>query len=261
MLSQTGKEKRDTSMAGEGDSEVLPAELTGEAVKANALVQAAKSGDLEQVQSLVEAEGLDVSQAASDGGAGPLHWAALHNHVSVVEYLLGFVDVDNESPTRQTPLHWVLPPRFPLRVQFRSSAESFMLPPLAFQASRAGSGRSVVALIRGGADVNKQVFMTSKSCHCCGFSPPRPSQDTHGLAAVHWAAQEGHLEVIQLLFLASADMNLKVLLRDCRVRTTLPLRPAPTTRARTTSPRCTGPFLGNTRGCATSCCNRLAWLA
>jgi len=60
------------------------------------LVEAAKVGDLDHVQSLLEADPGAVNQSGPDGSTA-LHWAVNQDHLAMVEALLG-ADADALGP-------------------------------------------------------------------------------------------------------------------------------------------------------------------
>ena len=71
--------------------------------------RAAKSGDLTDLQHLVE-EDPSLLSATDDDGSTPLHWAAYFDRIEVLNFILqrgglGLIDVANHKEG-QTPLHW-----------------------------------------------------------------------------------------------------------------------------------------------------------
>eukprot|EP00960_Hanusia_phi_P027416 746828-Hanusia_phi.AAC.1 len=78
-----------------------------EATGAELLAEAARAGELERVQNLVEHEHVDVN-TEDLAGCTPLHFAAANGHVQVARYLLGQHAELSKNKRGNTPLHWAV---------------------------------------------------------------------------------------------------------------------------------------------------------
>ena len=169
--------------------------VQGQAATDNALVTAAKSGDIATVKALI-AKRVNVNEPGTDGSSALL-WAAYHSDLDMTRALLAAGASVN-------------------------TANRYGLTPL-LQASRNGATPVLQALVRAGAD--------PKRAHLEGETPLMAAARTGSLenvkllleagadangtdafqqqTALMWAAAEGHAEVIKALLAAGADANAK----------------------------------------------------
>jgi len=162
----------------------------------NDVFHAAGTGDLEGVRNFIEVSKVDVNARESDGTT-PLHWAALRNHLGVVQYLLDSgAEIDSVNTTEgQTPLMW---------------------------AAIGGNTRVAHYLIEQGADIHKvdkrgynalhhavqynqcliSHFMLSKGLYV-------DCRDTEGHTPLMWAAYQNHEDTCRYLLDQGADLTLK----------------------------------------------------
>ncbi|GJJ76917.1 uncharacterized protein EMPS_09276 [Entomortierella parvispora] len=77
------------------------------------LIESARYGELEEIQAVVEAQGLEKAKILlshqGDYGKTPLHMAAANGHLDVVEYLISVIPaeaVNTQNEQGNTALHW-----------------------------------------------------------------------------------------------------------------------------------------------------------
>jgi ankyrin repeat protein len=172
-----------------------PTTLLRAATNVAAVTDAARAGDLTEVQKLIK-EHADINAVASDGSSALL-WAAYHSDAEMTKALLAAgAEVDLANHYGVTPL---------------------------LQASRLGDVEVMKALLNAGADATRW--------HEEGETPLMAAAKTGKVDAVKllldkgafvnaadpfqqetalmWASAEGHLEVVKALLAAGADPNLK----------------------------------------------------
>jgi ankyrin repeat protein len=167
--------------------------VQGQAATDNALVTAAKSGDIATVKALITKR-VNVNEPGTDGSTALL-WAAYHSDLDMTRALLAAGASVN-------------------------TANRYGLTPL-LQASRNGATPVLQALVRAGAD--------PKRAHLEGETPLMAAARSGGLenvkllleagadingtdafqqqTALMWAAAEGHTDVVKALLAAGADAN------------------------------------------------------
>ena len=159
------------------------------------LVEAAKSGDLSRVESLIEADSAAVNQAGPDG-ATALHWAVNQDRLDMVEALLG-ADADPKVRNR------------------------YGFPPIALAAMN-GSADVLTLLIHAGADPRATVpggesaIMTASRTGdqdairvllAAGADPNLPNEA--GQTALMWASAANNPEAITALVDGGANLAAK----------------------------------------------------
>ena len=162
---------------------------------ATPLVDAAKTGDLARVESLIEADPAAVDQAGADGST-PLHWAVNQDHLGMVEALLG-ADADAQARNR------------------------YGFPPIALAAMN-GNADILTLLIHAGADARATVpggesaIMTAartgdpdaiRVLLAAGADPNLPNEA--GQTALMWAGAANNPDAITALVDGGADLAAK----------------------------------------------------
>ena len=159
------------------------------------LVEAAKTGDLDRVQSLLEADPGAANQPGPDGSTA-LHWAVNQDHLAMVEALLG-ADADAHVRNR------------------------YGFPPIALAAMN-GNADVLTLLIHAGADPRSTVpggesaIMTAartgdpdaiRVLLAAGADPKAPNEA--GQTALMWAAAANNPDAITALVDGGADLAAK----------------------------------------------------
>ncbi len=140
-----------------------------------ALLEAAKSGDINEVKRLIK-EGADVN-ALDTNLNNSLYWAVKNNHSTTAEVLLdNGADLHTFDPSRERDVL----SRYQ-EIETEHSKNSLHL------AAKLGNLEAVQDLLGKGANVNAQ-------------------NDT-GKTPLHWAAREGHKQVVQALLDKGANVN------------------------------------------------------
>ena len=154
---------------------------------------AASNGDLEQVRAHVESRGLD-PDVLDDYGYGALHFAAQHNHVGVVRYLLSKGAKVDGASTACTPLH---------RAAYAGSLEACAVlidsgADLERQDSSFGDGRTPLhkATVHEEPTILKLLLKSGASVE---------SRDTQNATPLHAAAEHGTLACVEELVRRGAD--------------------------------------------------------
>jgi uncharacterized protein len=184
----------------------LTASVGLSAAASGSLIDAARSGDLDQVRELVDA-GADVNLPQADGST-PLLWAAYHSYPEMVTALLeAGADPD--------------------------AANQFGITPL-LQASRYGDTPVIRALLDGGAALQSKhpegetllmAAARSGSTEAVSLllergSDPNAVESLWNQTALMWGAAEGHLDVVDILLNAGADPNMQARVTELTKRST-----------------------------------------
>ncbi|WP_264338448.1 ankyrin repeat domain-containing protein [Wolbachia endosymbiont (group A) of Cheilosia soror] len=141
-----------------------------------ALLEAAKSGDINEVKHLIS-EGADVN--AVKGLHTSLYWAAKNGHVSIIEVLLdNGADVAHVNYSMERDVLTLLQEK---EAEYCKSSLHL--------AARLGNLKEVENLLREGADVNVK--------------------NDKGKTPLHFAAESGYQQVVQALLDKGADVNIK----------------------------------------------------
>jgi ankyrin repeat protein len=161
----------------------------------SAIVNAAQSGDFDQVRSLIDS-GTDVNVPANDGTTA-LTWAAYQSDPEMVRALIAAgADPNAKNNFGVTPL---------------------------LQASRTGDTPVIEALLEGGADIvlaEREGETPLMAAARAGSVPavtlllehgadPNATESMQDQTALMWAAAEGHLDVVDTLLNAGADPNMQ----------------------------------------------------
>ena len=175
----------------------------GQAAGDNAVVTAARDGDLRAVRALIGKKA-NVNEPARDGSTALL-WAVYHSDLEMAHALVAAgasVNVPNKygvTPLIQAGRNGDTPM---LDALLKAGADVNLAHPdgetAILSASRAGRADAVRLLVEAGADVNARTY-----------------QDE---TALMWAAAEGHADVIQALLDAKADPNVKARLTTLKER-------------------------------------------
>ncbi len=147
---------------------------------AGPLHEAAKKGDLNQVERLIEA-GADINEADAVGRT-PLHWAAEQGHAAVARLL---IEKGAKVDTKERKGHYYR--RTPLHLAAEDYSRCLGPPCKISPGLSEGKKAIVVVLVEHGADVN--------------------AEDRYGATALMSAAICNAVDVAQLLIDHGADMN------------------------------------------------------
>lgn len=159
----------------------------------NDIYQDAANGDLEKLNELLST-GLDINQG-DDGGYTVLHWAAQEGQLKTVAFLLERgADPLKQDDQLYTPIDVAVAER-------RVEVVEFFLDTLEPESYRELSLLHVAAA--NGQTGSLRLLLERN------WAVDRPDPARGERTALHWAVQEGHLDVIQLLLAHGADVNAK----------------------------------------------------
>ncbi|EAA14821.2 AGAP008928-PA, partial [Anopheles gambiae str. PEST] len=155
-----------------------------------------KSGELSEVENLVEKVGQEALSARDKHGYTPAHWAALDGNVEMMRYLVernAPVDLPCLGTQGPRPIHW---------------------------ACRKGHAAVVQVLLQAGVAVNAADFKgltplmtacmygrTATAAYLLGMGAQNHLTDINGDTALHWAAYKGHADLIRLLMYSGVDLQ------------------------------------------------------
>lgn len=155
-----------------------------------------KTGELQEVEELVERNGSEVLCSRDEWGYTPAHWAALDGNVEIMRLI-----VDRGAPfdlpclgtQGPRPIHW---------------------------ACRKGHSQIVQVLLQAGVPVNGADFKgltplmtacmfgrSATAAYLLGMGALHHLVDINGDTAMHWAAYKGHADLIRLLMYAGANLQ------------------------------------------------------
>lgn len=159
----------------------------------NDIYQDAANGELEKLNELLST-GLDINQG-DDGGYSVLHWAAQEGQLETIAFLLeGGADPLKQDDQLYTPIDVAV-------AEGRVEVVEFFLDILEPQSYRELSLLHVAAA--NGQTGSVRLLLDRN----WAIDLPDPAKGER--TALHWAVQEGHLDVIQLLVSNGADINKK----------------------------------------------------
>ncbi len=153
---------------------IVPIQVALANSKADALADAALNGDLEQVKTLIEKEGVDINAKESEAGATALMWASGYKELEVVQYLINKgADINAKIDNGRTALMW-------------ASMKGHLEVVKALVEGKSG----LLSMFSKGADIN--------------------AKTNYGETALILASMKGHLEVVKYLINKGADINAKM---------------------------------------------------
>ena len=175
----------------------------GQAAGDNALVTAARDGDVRAVRALI-AKRVNVNEPAGDGSTALL-WAVYHSDLEMARALItAGAGVNTPNRYGVTPLLQASRSGDTAFIDalLKAGADHYLPHPdgetAVMAAARAGRADAVKLLIEAGADVNAVTYQEE--------------------TALMWAAAEGHAEVISTLLDAKADPNRKARITTIKER-------------------------------------------
>jgi potassium channel len=159
-------------------------------VEGRALITAAERGDLVEIKNLIQ-KGADINQADYDGRT-PAHLASANNHIEIVQYLVGLnASLDMFDRFGRTPLQDALDMGHIKAAQIlRMGGATVTNPSLARTLCQAAANADIDAL--------STVELTGGNLGC---------SDYDGRTAMHLAASEGRMEVIEWLISRGVRSN------------------------------------------------------
>ncbi len=173
---------------------ILSASLLVAAEADPRLIQSAKNGDHNGVQTLLQEQTVDVNSGQLDGTTA-LHWAAHRNDLDIAGLLLqSGADASSKNVYGVTPLQLACTNRSDdmvlklLQAGADPEAALWSGETVLMECSRTGVASAVAALLDAGAEVNAR-------------------ESSQGQTALMWAAAMGHTEVVKLLLDHGADVN------------------------------------------------------
>ena len=144
-----------------------------------------RDGDLAGVQAYLDA-GVDIN-ARDENGSTPLHWAALEGHKDIVELLINRgAQVNAKDNTANTPLD--------LAIRYEKLAIAELL-----RAQGANTG-TIHVVARNGYLAGVQAYLDA--------GVDINARDENGSTPLHWAALEGHKDIVELLINQGAQVCL-----------------------------------------------------
>ncbi len=190
------------------------------------LVDAVKAGDIEAVRSLI-ASGVDVGTTEADGTTA-LHWAAHHDRFEVADLLLGVraeVDATNRYGVTPLALASLNGSTSMLTRLLEAGADANRANPEGetplMTAARGGNGTAIGVLLAHGAEVDaveawrgqtalmwavaQNQIAAIEVLLAAGADPN--ARSTGGFTPVLFAAREGHLDVLDPLIGAGANVD------------------------------------------------------
>jgi len=158
------------------------------------LFEAMRSGNLSQVEYLVDKYGLEIFKERDEYGHSPAHWMALNGHASIARYMAtkcGALDLHSDNSQGPRPIHW---------------------------ASRNGHVAVVDILLSAGVGVDatdhKGLTPLMMACmfgrsltaaYLLGRGAQPHLTDMNGDSALHWAAYKGYPSLMQMLVYSGFD--------------------------------------------------------
>ncbi|KAF9418749.1 hypothetical protein HW555_004577, partial [Spodoptera exigua] len=160
------------------------------------IFEAVRSGEVSEIERLVEKLGVEVLSARDQHGYTPAHWAALDGSVAVMRYLIergAPIDLSCLGTQGPRPIHW---------------------------ACRKGHASVVQVLLQSGVAVNAADFKgltplmtacmygkTATAAYLLGMGAATRLSDINGDTALHWAAYKGHADLVRLLIYSGVPLH------------------------------------------------------
>jgi len=171
------------------------------ALQANtlALIEASRAGQLAEIKRLVEEVEVDVNESYL--GYSALHYAVFYNHRAVVEYLIECeANVDAKNQAGITPLAWAVDRNHVDLVGFLLESEAD--PSIA-------NNEGITPLHKAARDGNHKMVETLLSINTEEEEwTPVNARTALGYTAAYFAAFNGNVDVLKLLFEYGADFDL-----------------------------------------------------
>jgi ankyrin repeat protein len=160
------------------------------------IIEAAKSGNAEQVKALLKADPKLIDTQDSEIGATALHWALIYGKKEVIKAILAYhPDVNKSEAHDGTPMHWAAHYDDAENIQWLldrgakiDHVNQYGRTPL-LVAARRGCLNVAKLLLERGADIQAKV--------------------KDGSTALHIAARNGHKEIIDLFMSKGLDPGIK----------------------------------------------------
>jgi len=166
------------------------------------LIAAAQRGNLEKIKAVMEDDKYEVDVAESRMGCTPLHYACFYNHVNIAEYLINAsAPIDAQNQAGRTPLFWAVEKKAYETVAFLLESEADpsicdtveKLSPL-HVAAKNGDYKMIETLLSINTETEEWTKLNDRT--------------VDGFTAVSFAAHQGNLDMVALLFEYGADLNI-----------------------------------------------------
>jgi len=191
-------------------AEFRPAETSSLAAPSGSLLAAVRGGRSDAVRELLQ-QGADVNAAAADGTTPLLEAAGARNAELVALLLEAGADPAAVNRYGMSALHLAARSADARSVKalLGAGADSSRALPegetVLMAAAKSGNPEVVAALLAGGASVSGSDY--GATVRVTNAGDPNARENWYGQTALMWAAAEGHVEAMQLLIDAGADVD------------------------------------------------------
>lgn len=166
--------------------------------KLNDFMTACQQGNIHVIKDLIETKIVEPNETFSDGITG-LHWAAINNRLTVIEYLSDLIDINVfGGELNATPLHWAC--RNGL-----VDAVDLLMKKGADATLKDGQGYNGLHLAVHSSNIMLVIYILYKCCSTNQIYVDEP--DTSNRTSLHWACYQGDILSVQALIKFGANVN------------------------------------------------------